>query len=419
MKRRISAMMLLLLIGLFASQARAQVQLTDSAKISLLTASPWHGAVYALFGHTAILVQDDSTGVNAVFNYGYFDSSQPNFIYHFVKGETDYILGVTSFEDFILEYRSKGQEVTAQELNLSLAGKRQLFEALSINALPQNREYRYNFFYDNCATRPRDMVENQIEGEILYAPTLREQTYRDLVHECVGDYPWLQFGIDLVIGSEADRIIDVREKMFIPRYLMDSFQDASVQKNDTLRQSLVNKQAVLLKQDNKKNAPKVPTAITPFLTSIFLMLLTLLISLFQLFKLSTTKLTLCYDSLLFGIAGLGGGVLFFLMFFSEHPAMIPNWNFVWLNLFALIAAILFWVNSAKSIVYFYHFINFVLLTLFLILWWLIPQTLPVATIPFSMSLWLRSGTNLLLWRKKRQKDKRFRSSRYLKAGWGQ
>lgn len=417
--KRLTPAALLLLLSLFIPQAPAQVKLNDNAKISLLTASPWYGAVYALFGHTAILVQDDSTGVNAVFNYGFFDSSQPNFIYHFVKGETDYILGVTSFEDFLSEYGYKGQEVTIQELNLSPVRKQKLYEALFINALPENREYRYNFFYDNCATRPRDMMESQVDGKIIYPDTLRKQTYRDLVHECTKDYPWLMFGIDLVIGSEADRILDVREKMFIPRYLMNSFQDASVQINDTLRQSLVKNQEVLLKLDHEKNSPKKLTPLTPFVAAIMLLAMTFFISLLQLIKLNTTKLSLFYDTILFGIAGLGGVVLFFLMFFSVHPAMIPNWNFVWLNLFALIAVVLFWVNSAKNIVYFYHFINFALLTLFLFLWWLIPQTLPAATIPFSLSLWLRSGTNLLLWRKKRQKDKRFRSSRYLKAGWGQ
>jgi len=231
MKRPIPAL-LLLFLTLFVFPTTAQVQLTDSAKISLLTASPWHGAVYALFGHTAIRVQDDSTGVNAVFNYGYFDSSQPNFIYHFVRGETDYILGVTSFEEFLSEYAYKGQQVIAQELNLTTDEKQQLYEALYVNALPENRKYRYNYFYDNCSTRPRDMVEKYTDGEVQYPPTPREQTYRDLVHEYVDSYPWLLFGIDLVIGNSADRPIDVREKMFIPRYLMDSFDGAIVQKNE-------------------------------------------------------------------------------------------------------------------------------------------------------------------------------------------
>jgi len=107
------------------------------------------------------------------------------------------------------------------------------------------------------------------------------------------------------------------------------------------------------------------------------------------------------------------------MFFSEHPATNPNWNFVWLNLFALVATVLFWVKSANRVVYFYHFINFALLTLFLLMWWLIPQQLPVATIPFSMSLWLRSATNLFMLRKRNATNRRFTSSKYLKAGWGQ
>jgi len=417
--KRIFPAVLLLLLTLFIHPVPAQVQLTDSAKISLLTASPWHGAVYALFGHTAIRVQDDSTGVNAVFNYGYFDSSQPRFIYHFVRGETDYILGVTSFEEFLSEYAYKGQQVIAQELNLTPVEKQQLYEALSVNALPENRGYRYNYFYDNCATRPRDMVEKYTEGVVQYPPTPQQQTYRDLVHECVNGYPWLLFGIDLVIGNSADRPIDVREKMFIPRYLMDSFEGAIIQRNDTLRPPLVQHREIVLEPDGERNSPKAASLFTPFVAAFLLLLLTLFISLVQMIKLNTTKLSLYYDTLLFGIAGLGGLVVFFLMFFSAHPAMRPNWNFVWLNIFALIAAFLFWVKSAKNVVYFYHFINFAVLTLFLLLWWLIPQKLPVATIPFSMSLWLRSGINLLLWRKKRLKNRRFRSSRYLKAGWGQ
>jgi len=174
-----------------------------------------------------------------------------------------------------------------------------------------------------------------------------------------------------------------------------------------------------LELDEGKNSPKEASLFSPLFVAFLLLLLTLFVSVVQMIRLNTTKFFLYYDTFLFGIAGLGGLILFFMMFFSAHPAMRPNWNFVWLNLFALIAAFLFWVKSAKNVVYFYHFINFVVLTLFLLLWWLIPQKLPVATIPFSMSLWLRSGTNLLLWRKKRLKNRRFTSSSYLKAGWGQ
>src|SRR5690554_6077116 len=127
------ALLILPLFFVLNSQAiTARVQLHEDAKVSLLTASPWHGAVYALFGHTAIRVQDDSTGVDAVFNYGYFDSSQPNFAYNFIRGKTDYVLGVTTFNDFLYEYDYKGQEVVEQELNLSPTEKQELYSALFI-----------------------------------------------------------------------------------------------------------------------------------------------------------------------------------------------------------------------------------------------------------------------------------------------
>lgn len=417
MKRSFFAV-LWLLISLIPS--KAQIQLGDSAKISLMTSEPWPGAVYALFGHTALWVHDDSTGVDAAFNYGYFDPSQPYFIYHFLRGETDYILGVTSYDDFISEYRQKGVNVYEQELNLTREELQNLWQALYINSLPENRKYRYNYLYDNCATRPRDMVEKYVQGKIIYPQDNNEQTFRDLIHECVHPYPWLEFGIDLLVGNEADRRADVREKMFLPMYLMKAFKDAMVVKNDTLRYPLLkNTRLVLsgntavLQQQNDK------AGFTPLPAALLLLLVTLLISVVQLVKLNNPKFSTIYDTFLFGIAGIGGAVIFFLLFFSEHPATNPNWNFAWLNIFAFVFAILFWVRPAKKMVYVYHFINFVALTAFLLLWWLIPQQLPLATIPFSMSLWLRSGTNVWISIKRRSKNKRYASFKYMKAGWGE
>lgn len=418
MKKIILIIVPLFLI-LFTQTTNAQVQLHDSARISLLTASPWHGAVYALFGHTAIRVQDDSVGVDDVFNYGYFDSSQPNFMYNFVRGKTDYVLGVTTFNEFIYEYDYKGQEVTEQLLNLTVSEKQQLFNALYINALPENMRYRYNYFYDNCATRPRDMIEEYSNGTIIYQPTSSSQTFRDLLHECLNDHKWTKFGVDLMIGSDADKEIDVREKMFLPSYLMKSFDGASMVVSDSLSHPLVAKSEIILDLNYERNSPGEQTIFTPFLVAFALLLLSIIISLIQAANLNRVRPAKIYDTLLFGVAGMGGLVLFTLMYFSEHPATNPNWNFAWLNIFALFAAILFWVKSAKKIVYSYHFINFVVITLFILLWWLIPQQLPIATIPLSLSLLVRSGTNMFMLRKKKIKNKHFRSSRYMKAGWGQ
>lgn len=418
MKKYILKIVPLFLI-LLTQTVDAQVQLHDSAKVSLLTASPWHDVVYGLFGHTAIRVQDDSVGVDAIYNYGYFDSSQPDFMYNFIRGKTDYVLGVTTFDEFMFEYGFKGQQVYEQTLNLTPHEKQQLFNALYINSLPENMRYRYNYFYDNCATRPRDMIEEYVNGTIVYQPTSKTQSFRDLLHECTVEHKWTKFGIDLMVGSPSDRVIDVREKMFIPNYLMGSFEGATMVVNDTLSYPLVLESEVVLELNSELNNPGEQSIFTPFVTAFALLLLSIIVSLLQMANLNKVRPAKAYDTLLFGVAGIGGLVLFTLIFFSEHPATSPNWNFAWLNIFALVAAVLFWVKSATRIVYFYHFINFAVITLFVLLWWLIPQELPIATIPFSLSLLVRSGTNIYTKRNKKIKNSHFTSSKHMKAGWGQ
>ena len=414
MKKSIATAFLLITLSVFTLSA--QIQLSDSAKISLMTASPWPGAIYSLYGHTVLTVADDSTGVDAVFNYGYFDSSQPGFMYHFLRGETDYILGVTSFDDFLLENQLKGVEVITQELNLTQEQKQQLWEKLYINAMPENRRYRYNYFYENCATRPRDIVEEVINKPVLYPATNSNQTFRDLIHECVGEFSWMQFGIDLLIGSDADRYITDREKMFLPEYLKDAFKGANVHFSDSLSQPLVKSTEVLLEATNQDDIRREWVLLKPFPIAFALLIVTLIISFFQV-RFHHNKSARIYDTILFFVAGAGGIIAAFLIFFSEHPATSPNWNILWLHPLHLVIVILFWFNSLRKVVYWYHFINFALLSLFLLGWYVIPQQLPLATIPFAMSLWLRSGTEYLIQRKDYLKNRQFRSAKYMQAGW--
>lgn len=414
MKKLITSAFLFVILSLLS--LTAQIQLSDSARISLLTVSPWTGAIYSLYGHTVLKVEDDSTGVDAAFNYGYFDSSQPYFMYHFIKGETDYVLGVTTYEDFLIENQMKGLEVVEQELNLSTAQKQQLWDLLYINSLPENRRYRYNFLFDNCATRPRDMVEMIIQEPVQYPSTRSNQTFRDLIHECVNEFTWMKFGIDLVIGSDADKFITDREKMFLPLYLMEAFRDANVLNSDTINTPLVKSTNIILEPDSKGVNNNERFDIKPAVVAFALLLATLIISFFQA-RYNHHKTGRIYDTALFSLAGVAGLVVTFLVFFSEHPAVSPNWNLSWLHFIHLIIAVLFWVKSMGKVVYYYHFTNFAVLSLFLITWYFLPQQLPLATIPFAMSLWLRSGTNYLIGRKDNLKNKQFKSAKYMQAGW--
>ena len=414
MKKSITTAFLLTIISFLSLSA--QIQLSDNAKISLLTVSPWTGAIYSLYGHTVLKVEDDSTGIDAAFNYGYFDPSQPYFIYHFIKGETDYVLGVTNYQDFLIENQLKGLEVVEQELNLSTEQKQQLWDELYINSLPENRRYRYNFLYDNCATRPRDIVENIIQKPVLYPSTKSNQTFRDLIHECVNEFKWMKFGIDLVIGSDADKFITDREKMFLPHYLMEAFRDANVHQYDTINTPLVKSTDILLKSDNKDVSKSEWFTMKPVAVAFVLLIITLLISFFQA-RYKHFKTARIYDTILFSMAGIAGLIVTFLVFFSEHPAVSPNWNLSWLHFMHLIIAVLFWVKPLKKVVYYYHFINFAVISLFLLSWHFLPQQLPWATIPFAMSLWIRSGTNSFIKRNDYLKNKQYKSAKYMQAGW--
>ena len=375
----------------------AQQRLSEHARISILTLEPWTKEVYARFGHTAVWVRDDSLGINKVFDYGLFDMSSPNFLLNFVRGHTDYYVGIRPFERFLAQYIAQGVEAIEQLLNLTQEEKQKLYNAMYINALPENKVYRYSFFFDNCVTRPRDLIERYIQGIIQYPEDRKVQTFRDLVHECVSPYPWMQFGIDLVIGNEADRPITLREKMFLPIYFKNALAETVVIRNG-VASPLVAETNIILQTNPERNKRQEPSLFSPFVVAFLVLLLSFAISLMQKKKINAIVPRI-FDSLLFFVAGIAGVIVFFLMFFSEHPATNPNWNLVWIHPLALLFSVLFWVKACRKVVDYYHLANFAVLTLFLLMWWWIPQQLHLAAMVFAASLWLRSGTNWFLNRK--------------------
>ena len=216
MKRTILYPLLTLYLLIF-SNGQAIASDNDSIRLSLLTCAPGE-EIYSLFGHTAIRYEDPVNGIDAVFNYGLFSFNTPNFILRFSLGETDYQLGATDYAHFAAEYAFDGRSVWQQTLNLSKEEKAELIRLLQENYLHENRVYRYNFFYDNCATRPRDKIEESIDGKVIYPaePQDGSLSFRDIVHQYCKGHPWARFGIDLCIGSEADRPITQRQMMFAP-----------------------------------------------------------------------------------------------------------------------------------------------------------------------------------------------------------
>lgn len=379
--------LLLLFLFLLLVPAKAQIKLSDEAQISILTAAPSDEAVFTLYGHTAVRVKDSLHKIDLVFNYGIFDFSKPNFIYRFTKGETDYKLAAYNFQHYIIEYQMRGSEVTEQVLNFTPDEINKVWNALYINVQPENCVYRYNFFFDNCATRPVAIVEEQVDGKIKYNDPPEPQTFRDLINYCTRNNSWLTFGCDLALGSPTDRVATPHEMMFLPVYLKEEFDKATIVNPDGTERKLV-KSTTRLAEELTDDDQGEKEWFTPMLCSMIIFLLVSLITYMEWKKKTYFRLV---DCILFLLAGVAGTVLFFLCFISTHPCIWPNWSIVWLQPFDLIAVILFAVKKYGKAAYYYHFINFAALTLLLAGWYFIPQHLNIAFIPLVATLWLRSG----------------------------
>ena len=365
-------------------------QLSQQAEISLITCSPSEDAVFTVYGHTALRVYDPENKIDRVYNYGIFDFSKPNFTYRFAKGETDYMLGISIFGYFLFEYVSRGSEVCEQILNLQHREKEAIWNALEWNVLPENREYRYNFFFDNCATRPVAVIENNLQGTINFVPPVSGlSTFRDIINHCTRYRPWQTFGCDLVLGLPTDRVMTQQESFFIPDNVKNAFDKAEIIR-EGISVPLVKKTIILTEEDRQ-------TPVTPFYYSpIFCFTLLFLIILALTFiEWRAKKYFRLVDILLFFVAGIAGCILFFLSFFSVHPGIFPNISLLWLHPFHLIGVILFSIKKLKMPAYWYHFINFAVIIIMSAGWIFLPQHVNIAFIPLIVSLALRSGGALV------------------------
>lgn len=187
--------------------------------ISLLTCTPGD-EIYSAYGHSAIRLKDAGRGLDVVFNYGTFDFDTPFFVPKFLCGTLDYMLSASNFSRFLEAYRREGRGVEEQEVILSSSQKRDIERFLFTNLQPENRFYRYDFFFDNCATRIRDLFFRYANIDDNRVKVKSEnETFRDCLHQFVGQNEWWGTGIDLILGVRADESISEFEKAMLPKYL--------------------------------------------------------------------------------------------------------------------------------------------------------------------------------------------------------
>lgn len=302
----------------------------DSIRVSLLTCSP-HDEIYSLYGHTAIRYEDKASKTDIVVNYGMFSFKKPFFVARFVLGLTDYEMGIQDFNDFCYEYQYFGSQVTQQEINLTPEEKGQLLKALQDN-YANARVYRYNYFYNNCTTKARDIILKSINGKIEYKNAIdKSVSFRDLIHGCNANYSWASFGNDLLLGFKADMQTTREEQQFLPDNLMRDFGQGKIVSADGSARPLVKNTEIIVKGNDYAIAGK--TKVTPQFVFITLLLL---IAAIVVAEFKTKKRFLWVDISLLLASGLAGLILF-VMLFSEHPTTSTN-----LQIFILCPLNLYW-----------------------------------------------------------------------------
>ncbi len=343
--------------------------------------------IYELDGHSAIIVVTPDRPPVA-YNYGVFDFSSPNFVYRFVKGETDYKAVEEWAAPFLNAYEAGGRRIVLHELNLDSAQKAELLRLLSENVRPENATYRYNYVKDNCATRPLDIVEKAAGQKIELAPSVFEAesawpvTYRSIMRHNHRNYPWYQFGIDIALGSGIDYPLSRREMAFAPVVLDGMMKESTIGGQPLVLESLDNGE-----QPGAAVDSPTPWYLSPLAVCWTFFTITLIITVRDLRR---RKVTRWFDAAYFAVLGLTGCLLTFLIFVSVHEATSPNWLYVWLNPLCLLPVILIWIKKAQKFLVWYQMTNFAVLFVMCAAWPWIPQSANAAFAPLVLAEMMRS-----------------------------
>ncbi|MDX2134039.1 MAG: DUF4105 domain-containing protein [Saprospiraceae bacterium] len=338
--------------------------LTDSARISLLTGSAGKD-LYSIFGHSAIRVTDPALQLDRCYNYGTFDLEQPNFYLLFLRGKLLYFLNPERYRDLVYSYSIEERNIQEQVLNLNDSMRQRLFELLQENLKKENRYYLYDFFYDNCSTRIRDLFETLYSDQLQYNHDGLPlgMTMRELLHSKLHPIPWTRFGMDLLLGLPADRVAAPDDFMFLPDYLHDVVG----------RTRLPDGQPLVAFERLTPDTPYPPPSFRPpfyaqpwFATTLFALLG------FWLFCFPKTAVFL--ERTLAWVLGLSGLLMLFMWVGTDHITTKNNWNLLWALPTHLIFAYTPWRR--------YHWMAAGALALLVLLgWFFIPQQLPVEMVP--------------------------------------
>ena len=376
--------------------------LSEEASISVITLGPDQQELYSAFGHSSFRVYDPTNGWDIIYNYGVFDFDQPNFYLNFANGNPYYKLGVGRHDRFRDRAIEDKRYVIEQTLNLTQQEKQKLFEFLQWNALPENANYFYNYIYDNCATKIRDVIDDVLDNKVRYdySYVTEDLSFRDLMDLYMEEQPWGDLGIDICLGTGIDKIATGYYYMYLPDYVDQAFNKAVIE-GDSISRPLVSARKVI---NPPTDLPSAASAFTPQMMFIAIFLVFGFIS-FKDYKRSRRSNWI--DLILFTITGIVGWLLLFLWLLTDHISE-KNFNLLWAFPLHFPMAFFLLKKSPKPFVGTYYLAITVILGILIVFWGFWPQDLHDSLIPFALLLLIRS---LIIWN-----DVRTNQSKALQSG---
>lgn len=378
MKLKLSFFIFLFIV--FSSFGQQYI-LSPEAKLSVLTIGPGESLNDA-FGHNGFRIKDITQGIDDVYGYGEYDFEAPNFYLKFAQGKLNYLISRDKFSDFYNHYVRHNRTIKEQVLNLSTEEKQKVFNFLENNYKPENRRYLYDFFYDNCATRIRDVIEDTTKSniEFIHLNNSESKTFRDLIHEHVDINTWGRFGIDIALGSVIDKNATTNEYMFLPKYINSFFEKAKISNSE----NLVKSSSIIFQKKETNTSSNF--LFSPLMIMGILALIILLIT-YKDYKKNIRSKWL--DIILFGTTGIVGVIILLLWFATDHSATAQNYNVLWAVPLNIIIIVQLFKKQVKN--WFKSYLKFLIIMLCLMtLHWIIGvQVFTIGLIPLLIALLIR------------------------------
>jgi hypothetical protein len=292
--------------------------------------------LYSIYGHSAVRIIDSCNESDIVYNYGTFNFSDPDFYIKFTRGKLDYYVDSDNFSDFMGTYVFEGRSVQEQVLNLNQKDAKQIQLFLNENLKEENKNYKYDFLFNNCSTKIRDIFTNLFKGRYEYGSVIPNDSmsFKTVLDYYERNLHWERVGIDLLMSNIVDRKMTNYESMFLPDYLMKGFAKATLDGN-----KLVKETKLLLAEKN------IPTKQTNFPLLIFwaFFALIFLMSNSPIFS----KYLKYFDIPYFFILGILGTFILFMWLGTDHKVCAWNRNLLWAFPLHFIFAFLITFKSEK------------------------------------------------------------------------